>query len=310
MPGSSRRVGAHDLEMLLVTLIWGGNFSISKFAMLQVPALPMSALRFTVASLLLLVVARRAGVMRPLPRRTLWTLVVLGVIGNTAYQSVFMTGLALTSATNSAMIVAALPVIVALLGTLLGIERATPFMWLGVVLGTAGVATVVSAEGVHFSGDSLRGDLLTMVAVCCWSVYTVGVRWAGTGVDPLQITAVTTAAGTPGLVLLGLPGLLRQDWGAVRGATWAAMGYSAGLALVVAYVLYNRAVQAIGSGRTALYNCITPLVAMGIALLTLHEVPTARQLAGVALVIGGVLVSVAARRAAPPGGPSPAGGAG
>ena len=296
--------------MLLVTVIWGSNFSISKFALQGVPPLTFSAVRFSVASILLLLIARRMGANATVPRRTLYSLIGLGIVGNTVYQTMFMTGLSMTSATNSAMIIAALPVIVAVLGTLLGIERATPMMWVGVVLGTAGVLLVVTAKGVQFSPESLRGDALVFAAMFCWAFYTVGVRRIGTGINPLQITAITTAGGTPGLILLGIPGVIRQNWSGVSAETWGAMAYSAFLALVVCYLLYNRAVQAIGSGRTALYNCVTPLVAMVIAWLVLSEVPTPMQFLGVALVISGVLVSVASHRATPRDVPSPAGGAG
>jgi drug/metabolite transporter (DMT)-like permease len=292
MASRARGFGAHDLEMLVVTLVWGGNFSISKFAMHQIPPLAFSAVRFLVASLFLLLIARRAGVLRALPRRTFWALVGLGVVGNTIYQTAFMTGLSLTSATNSAMIIGSMPVAVAALGTLLGIERASAAMWLGVALGTAGVALVVSAGGGGQAAGSFRGDLLVTFAVVCWASYTVGIRRMGAGVDPLWITTLTTVAGTPGLLLVGLPGILRAPWQAVTPATWAAAGYSAFLALVLSYVLYNRAVQAIGSGRTALYNCLTPLVAMLIAWVTLGEAPNGVQCLGVALVVAGVLVSV------------------
>lgn len=292
MPSPARRFSIHDFEMLIVALIWGGNFTVSKFVMEQFPALPFSGFRFTLAGGLLLLIARRAGVMKPLPRKTWWGLVGLGVIGNTLYQSFFMTGLDLTTATNSAMIVAALPVVVALFGTLLGIERATPAMWVGVGLGTAGVLLVVTSRGAHFHAQSLLGDILVLLATLCWSFYTVMVRRVGAGVDALQITTITTLAGAPGLLLLGAPGLLRQDWGAMTPATWGGVAYAVLLALVFSYVLYNRAVQAIGSGRTAIYNCLTPLVAMAIAWFTLGEVPTGLQFVGVAMVIGGVLVSM------------------
>jgi drug/metabolite transporter (DMT)-like permease len=167
------------------------------------------------------------------------------------------------------------------------------------VLATAGVAIVVTARGVHFDAASFRGDLLVLFAIFCWACYTVGVRRVGAGVDPLQITVITTVAGTPGLLLLGLPGLLRLDWGAVTFKTWAALAYAALLALVLCYVLYNRAVQGIGTARTAIYNCLVPLVAMAIAWVTLGEVLTGVQFVGVALVIGGVLVSITTKRAAP-----------
>ena len=291
---NARGFTKYDVEMLLVSLIWGGNFSVSKFAMVQIGPLPFSAVRFALASVLLVLIARRGTAPTPLPRRTLWGLIGLGVLGNTVYQTAFMTGLSLTTATNSAMIVAILPVVVALLGSLLGIDRATPGTWLGVVLGTAGVALVVTARGVHFHADSLRGDLLVLFAILCWSGYTVGVRHVGVGVDALQITAITTLAGTPGLLLLGGSGLLHQHWGTVSLKTWGALAYAALLALVLSYVFYNRAVQGIGTARTAIYNCLTPLVAMVIAWLTLGEVPTGVQFVGVVLVIAGVLVSVLA----------------
>jgi len=292
MPQRPSGFTGHDLEMLVVALIWGGNFSVSKFALAHFPPLPFSAFRFTLASGMLLLIARRAGVMTRLPAPTFWGLVGLGVVGNTLYQSLFMTGLSLTTATNSAMIVAALPVVVALFGTMMGIERATPATWAGVVLGTAGVVLVVTARGVHFHANSLTGDFLVMGAVLCWSFYTVMVRRVGDGVDALQITTITTIAGTPGLLLLGAPGLLRMHWTGLSATTWGSVAYATLLALVLSYVLYNRAVQAIGSGRTAIYNCLTPLVAMVVAWFTLGEVPTGVQYVGVTLVLVGVWVSM------------------
>jgi drug/metabolite transporter (DMT)-like permease len=282
----------YDVEMLVVSLIWGGNFSASKFAMHQFSPLAFSGLRFALAAVLLVLIALKARVLAPLPRRTFWGLAGLGVLGNTLYQTAFMTGLSLTTATNSAMIVAFLPVLVALLAALLGIERASAAMWLGVALGTAGVALVVTARGVRFDAASFRGDLLVLFAILCWACYTVGVRRIGAGVDALQITVITTVAGTPGLVLLGGAGLLRQDWRTISVGTWGALAYAALLALVFCYVLYNRAVQGIGTARTAIYNCLVPLVAMAIAWVTLGEVLSGIQLLGVVLVIGGVLVSI------------------
>jgi drug/metabolite transporter (DMT)-like permease len=74
--------------------------------------------------------------------------------------------------------------------------------------------------------------------------------------------------------------------------TWGAVAYATLFALVLSYPLYNRAVQGIGSGRTALYNCLTPLMAMLVAWITLDEVPTGLQYLGVTLVLAGVWVAM------------------
>jgi len=93
------------------------------------------------------------------------------------------------------------------------------------------------------------------------------------------------------LLAAGLPSLIRMDWGAVSGMAWAGLLYSSAMSLVVAYILWNGSVRAIGSSRTAVFACLTPLVAMGSAAIILHERPTTMQLAGAGAILGGVLLS-------------------
>jgi drug/metabolite transporter (DMT)-like permease len=82
---SIRRRGpsAADAGMLLVCLIWGVNFSVMKLAIGQIPALPFTALRFVLASLLLWLVLRLTEGAVHLPREETRRLYVLGVVGNT-----------------------------------------------------------------------------------------------------------------------------------------------------------------------------------------------------------------------------------
>jgi drug/metabolite transporter (DMT)-like permease len=277
--------------MLLVCLIWGVNFSVMKLAIAQMPALPFTAVRFTLASLLLwlaLRVIEGPGRLAPAEMRRL---VVLGVVGNTCYQLAFILGLAHTTATNSALIVATVPTVVAVIAGARGLERVTPRMWWGIGLGTLGVGLVIAASGIEFSTGTLHGDLLTVLAVFCWAGYTVGLRRLPDGVSPLRVTTVTSIAGTPGLVLAGLPELLRLDWRTVAGTTWAALAYATLLSLVVAYLLWNRSVQAVGGTRTAIYMCVTPLVAAVAAWAMLGEQARPSQAVGAILIIAGVLLT-------------------
>ena len=101
--------------MLLVALIWGVNFSVTKGAFASFPPLAFTGVRFALASLLLVPLVRRLEGAEPLPRGALARLVVLGVVGNTLYQLAFISGLARTTASNSALILASMPTIVALL---------------------------------------------------------------------------------------------------------------------------------------------------------------------------------------------------
>lgn len=278
--------------MLLVCLIWGVNFAVTKLAIEQMPALPFTAIRFAVASLLLWLVVRLIEPPTKLAPGELRRLVILGVVGNTLYQLAFILGLAHTTAGNSSLILATVPTVVAVFAWMLGLERVTPRMWAGIVIGTAGVVLVIAAGGVEFTARTLRGDLLTVAAVLCWAGYTLGLRGLPKGLSPLRVTSITTIAGMPGLLLAGLPGLLVLEWKTIPGTAWGALAYATLLSLVVAYILWNRSVQAVGGTRTAIYMCVTPLVALGAAWLILGEHLRPLQGLGAGMIIGGVLLTV------------------
>ncbi len=276
--------------MLVVCLIWGLNFGITKAAFATFPPLAFSAVRFTLASMLLIPLVRRIEGDEPLPPGSMRPLIVLGVVGNTLYQLGFISGLARTSASNSSLIIASMPSLVALLAAGLGLEPARPRVIGGVLVATGGVVLVILAQGAGFAPGELNGDLLTVAAVFCWAGYTLGLRRLSPHITPLRVTMVTTVAGTPGLVLAGIPELVRMDWGDVGLVGWGALLYATLFSLVLAYLLWNRSVQLVGPSRTVIYMCLTPVVAVAGAAVMLGERPRPLQAVGAALIIVGVLL--------------------
>ena len=164
-------------------------------------------------------------------------------------------------------------------------------MWLGSGLATGGVSVVIRCGGVDFPDCSLNGGECALAATVCWSVYTLGLRRIPSTVPPLQITALTTLTGTPGLLLAGLVPILGVDWIHVPAPAWAALAYSAALSLVLAYFIWNASVQRVGGARTAIYMCLTPLVAAITAWATLGERLVPLQGAGAVLILTGVLLT-------------------
>jgi drug/metabolite transporter (DMT)-like permease len=291
LPRRPAALTAEDAGMLVVCLIWGFNFSVTKLALQQIPPLPFTAVRFVVSSLLLWLVLRTVEGPVKVPRETLKTLVILGLLGNTCYQLTFTLGLDRTAATNSALILSTVPTVVAIFAGALGLERITVRMRWGIALGTVGVMLVIASRGLGFKSGTLLGDVLTVLAVLCWAGYTLGLRRVPAEVSSLRVTTITTIAGTPGLVLAGAPGVLRLEWRAVQWTAWASLAYAAVLSLVVAYLLWNRSVKAVGGTRTAIYMCVTPLVAAIGAWLLLGERPHPLQGVGAILIVAGVLLT-------------------
>lgn len=276
--------------LLLVVLIWGGNFTATKLAFSDISPLAFTAVRFACGSVLMwLVLARREGWRLP-PRDTWLPLIVLGVVGNTIYQLCFMTGLYRTTATNSSLILASMPTVVTVGAGVLGLEHITSRQRWALAIATLGVLLVVAPRGFAPDGD-LLGDLLMLAAVFCWAAYTLGLRTLAGRISTLGLTTWTLITGTPGLVLAGIPATRRMDWQAVTARGWGGLAYATFLSLVVAYVLWNRGVRQVGPSRAALFTTLTPLVATLTAVGVLGERPGFLHLAGGALIIAGVLVS-------------------
>lgn len=276
--------------MLLVVLFWGGNFSFSKLAFIDIPPLAFTAIRFIIGSLILWLMLRRAEPEGETPRGLWGQLIGLGIIGNTLYQLCFILGLARTSATNTSLILSAMPTVLTVTAGVIGLEVISGRQRWALVLATLGVLMVIAARGISPVPGDWIGDVLILSAVACWTAYTIGIRKLGGRLSALRVTALTMLTGTPGLVLVGLPGVLKLEWGAVRPAAWGGLAYSTLLSLVASYILWSKGVQKLGPSRAALFTCLTPLIATVVAMVLLDERPTVAHLLGGGLILSGVVL--------------------
>jgi drug/metabolite transporter (DMT)-like permease len=293
----------HSAELYLVVavLIWGANFSFIKLGMESIPGLGFAGLRFTTATVLLFLLLRwREG-------RIIWPtegwgrLILLGLLGNTGYQILFMYSLTHTSVGNVALLVGTSPVMVAVLASITGIERLTTATRTGVALAFGGVVLVLSRAGLRLEMETLRGDAAVFLASLCWAGYTLLLRGVREPMSSLRVTAFTMLTGSPLLLLLGLPTLLQVHWGGVTPISWIGTAYATLLGLIVAYLMWNNGVRVVGSARTAVFGSGTPVAAMFLAWPILGERPESVQLIGAALIVSGVLLS----RRRPGSGPGP-----
>lgn len=283
--------GATDLQLLLMALIWGVNFSVVKYGTTALAPLAYNGLRVALAAVALLVIARLARETWP-RGRDLRVLLALGLLGNGAYQMFFIEGVSRTRAGTAALVLAASPAFIALLGRLRGTERIRPIGMLGIAFSIGGVALVLFGNARNPSeGDaSLLGALLVLGGCLCWAIYTVYLQPYTHRYGGLALSGVTMVSGAVPLVLIGMPAIAATRMDAVPAVAWAAVAYSGLLALVVAYYLWYRGVRILGPTRTAMYANLQPAIALLVAWLTLGEVPTVWQVVGMAMIGAGVLL--------------------
>src|SRR5262245_14639793 len=148
-----------DLSLVAMALIWGVNFSVVKYGTTLIDPLAYNGFRVTLAALVLVAIVAMMRTPLP-PRRDILALTALGVLGNGVYQLFFVEGIARTSATDGALVVAASPAFIAIIGRLRGVERVSAKGVFGIVLSIAGIALVVmAAASGHEGQSSLFGDL-------------------------------------------------------------------------------------------------------------------------------------------------------
>ncbi|MGI9627343.1 MAG: DMT family transporter [Longimicrobiales bacterium] len=284
--------------LLVVVLIWGINFSVVKHALLALDPLVLNALRFLLAGLALWALPSRKTFPR-LERGDFARIALLGIVGNTAYQLAFIFGLDQTLAGNGAIILASAPVWTVLLAVLVGQDQGTAGLLAATALGAAGIALVMSGSGAELGvgGGHLRGDILVGISSVCWAAYTVAGRDLVTKYGALPVTTWALWIGGAPLVLAGVPGAFATPWGQIGLAIWLDVVFAALGAVALAYVLWYRGVEKLGSSRTALWSNLVPCVALVVAWGWLGERPKLLQVAGMGVVLLSVLLARATRPA-------------
>ncbi len=285
------RFGVTDLMLLTMAAIWAINFSVVKYATTMISPMAFTGMRVGICAVLLaaIVIWQR----KPLPvTRDILVLLTLGIVGNGLYQLLFVEGVSRTRAGNAALIVAAAPGFIAVASRMRGIERASRRVLSGIALSIVGVGFVVLGSSASSSRENtFLGSLLVFSGVLCWTAYTVGLQPFTKRIDPIQLAAIPMAGGLIPLVFTTIPAIANTDWTAVTFGGWASMFYASVLSMVVGYLFWYRGLKVLGPTRTASYSNLQPVIALAVAWIFLHEVPTAWQIVGVATIMSGVLLT-------------------
>lgn len=285
----STPLGVTDLWLLLTALIWGTNYAVSKFALEDFLPLAFSGPRFLLASLCMAIVLLVSKQSFKVERKHILPMFLYGICSVALNQSLFSVGLSYTKAGNAALILSTSPIFTAIISRLRKQEMFSPRAVAGLFIAFAGIAIIIlsGTKEVNFH-ESLKGDLLLLIAAVFWATYTVGTGEFTHIYGSIKTVTIMMFLGTPVLLLISTPSLMQQNWAAIRGASWAGMITSGILSLAVCFVLWNYGVKRIGATRTSIYSNVQPIVALLAAWPLLGEVPTFYQISGACITFIGV----------------------
>ncbi len=286
---ADRRVA--EIGVLLVMVFWAANFVVVKSALAVLPPIGFTFLRFLLASMTLLILLRWREGGIGLPRRDLIPILALGALGFGLYQMLWTTGLTTVAAGDSALLIAATPVLVALLAVVARSDVLTPVKLAGVLVSFAGVAIVIASGPGLSLGGSIVGEAITLAAALCWSIYTAFGAPFLRRYSPLRATAWATVAGTAVLAPFALVQLAGVDPSTLTWEVGGAILYSGFLAAGIANVVVSHGIMVVGPTRTAALQFLVPALAVLFAALLLQEPIRIGQVIGGLVIVGGVLLT-------------------
>lgn len=295
-----RRPGIVPYLLLVVaTASWGGNWVALRAVYEDVTPFALVFWRMSIAALILLPLVAK-HVRRDLPaalKHWRW-MVFLGLSGPAAFPILGYLGVHYTTAINAAFLNSSVPLVTVPIAWLIRRHNVEGRQLAGLVLSMIGVAVVLSAgELGRFTGFSFNpGDLLILIAVVLWALYTV-MLYRRPVMHPFSFFFYTTLVAIAVCIPFYAAELAAGSTFPVNLRTAASVGYLALFPSAIAFLCWNHAVSIVGPNIATFFYPVVPVCASIAAIVLLGEQLHPYHFAGYALVLVGLLLAPARRGA-------------
>lgn len=284
------------IALLLAMLLWSSSFIAMKIALTGFDPMVMIFGRMAIASVIFIAVWRRnfSGVRY---RAGDWKLLGFMTMCEPCLYFVFEAyALEYTSASQAGMIVAMMPLSVAVAARFVLKEHMARSAWAGFCLAIAGVVWLsLGGQVTENAPNPMLGNALEVCAMLTATGYVISAKRLSSTYPPLFITAVQSLAGFVFfLPVLALPGVTLPT--SLPLTPTLAVLYLGVCITLGAYGLYNYGVSRLPAGQTASYINLIPVLTLIMGRVVLGDELSPSQYLASLLVLAGVVLSQ--RRAA------------
>ena len=286
--------------ILVLYFVWGSTYLGIRIAIDTIPPFVMAGIRFVTAGVVLLGWSiLREGRSFEWPSAREWRdttivggLLLLGGMGLVSWgEQTVPSGIA-------ALMVAMMPVWVAVLGWIFLRERLAPVAIVGIMIGIAGVAILVGPEGSPAENSDPTGVLALILSPVSWAIGSLySANRARLPRRPLVATGGQMLAGG---ILLCVVGLITGEWAgfnpaAVSGESIVAIAYLTVIGSLLAFTTYGWLLRVAPLQFIATYAYVNPVVAVILGVLILNEPLTPRTLVAGGIIVFAVALIITAR---------------
>jgi drug/metabolite transporter (DMT)-like permease len=281
------------LSFIMLTassVIFGFSFLFTKEALAHLAIFQLLGLRFLIASVIMTVLALTRVIKINLNAGKIKAMLPLVLLQPAIYFIGETYGIKLTSSSESGMMIALMPIAIALFSVKVLGERLIVRQWLSVAASVVGVALIVIEGGFSASGNML-GYLLLILAVVSEGLYSPLAKKTTEKCAPIEMTFVMMVAGA---VLFNAIGLTEAGISGTAGTYFTdalnvdvLMGllYLSVLSSIVAFFCYNYALSKVKASSSASFCNLTTVVSVLAGTLLGGEKLHFMQIAGMVLIL-------------------------
>ncbi len=284
---SSYAIGAAVLALVM----WSGTAIANKVAVAYMSGLTTGVLRSMLAAAIALIVAFALRLPRPTTGKERLCLIVSGFASFAVWPALLGIGIAQTTASHAAIIMAMIPVFTVLIASVADRRLPQPGWWLGVAAAIAATAILVTGQDAQHTSSmavaTVTGDLIILAGcIICAIGYVAGGKLSG------SIGSVaTTFWGLASALFLLVPVFAfiatGTSWSAVPAEGWMAIGWLTLLSSLVGYGLWFYALGTGGIAKIGSLQLAMPVLTIAAAALILGEVISTKIVVITAVILAG-----------------------
>lgn len=284
-------------NIALLTLFWGVNWPVMKFAVLAFPPLSFRFLGMVGGLAALWAIARWQRIPLGLPPGAGPEILILAIPNMVIWHLFAIYAVALLSSGRAAILGYTMPVFAMLAAWMLHGERPQPRQWFGVASALAATLLLLASEIGAIAGAPL-GTLMMLIAAAGWGVGTAMLRRARIEMQTLALTFWMLAVATVAVAIAALA-LEHARWRTPTIGEWAAIAYNALIVFAFCHVVWFSIARVLPPVASGLSVMMIPVLGVFSGALALGERLHWQDYAAVVLVLLALAVVLNLRRPAP-----------
>lgn len=278
--------------LILIALVWGVNFGVSRIAMESFHPIVFTLLRFGIAVPFFFLILKWKEGSVGIPWRLVPRVALIGVLGVTALEVIVMYAIKFTTLANASLLnVAPWPIFAALLSPLFMKESITPRLVTGGVICLLGVSFVIlgGEEGFNMSADLLLGNSMALSVSIIGPLFNLSTMSLMRQYSALRVSTWTIAFGTLFMLPFTIGKWGQTDWSNLHFEQYGSILYNVLACTVVAFVVWNACMYKVGATRSNFFRYAVPASAVVTGYFMFDERIAAFQLLGALVMAIGLI---------------------